>query len=310
MPIDHFNLRSFDLNLLLAFDALMQTKSVTGAAHALRIQQPSMSHALSTLRLLLDDPLLKRVGSKMEPTLRAQAIAVKVREILEQTQDVLARGDAFSPEREHRIVRIGVNGQIEAFLLPALAARLAKLSPHIRLLIRAASRQAIFELLDDGGVDIAIGYFPGGGSQHVRKTIYQESLACCWHPSQISLRAPISVSNYLAVKHALVSAKNNMVGYLEDFLDSAKLNPDVAMSSPNFITLLSTAAIMPLMVTLTARVASSYASLFGLVVSEVPGVASKIPVELLWHTRADRDPATIWLCQQIQEIAAELDQPA
>ena len=82
------------------------------------------------------------------------------------------------------------------------------------------------------------------------------------------------------------------------------------MSSPNFITLLSTAAIMPLMVTLTARVASSYASLFGLVVSEVPGVASKIPVELLWHTRADRDPATIWLCQQIQEIAAELDQPA
>ena len=59
MPIDHFNLRSFDLNLLLAFDALMQTKSVTGAAHALRIQQPSMSHALSTLRLLLDDPLLK-----------------------------------------------------------------------------------------------------------------------------------------------------------------------------------------------------------------------------------------------------------
>ena len=84
-----------------------------------------------------------------------------------------------------------------------------------------------------------------------------------------------------------------MVGYLEDFLDSAKLNPDVAMSSPNFITLLSTAAIMPLMVTLTARVASSYASLFGLVVSEVPGVASKIPVELLWHTRADRDLSLI-----------------
>jgi LysR family transcriptional activator of mexEF-oprN operon len=308
MTIDHYNLRSFDLNLLLAFDALMQTRSVTGAAHILKLQQPAMSHALSTLRLLLDDPLLKRVGSRMEPTLRAEAIAVKVREILEQTQSVLARGDAFAPERERRIVRIAVNGQIEAFLLPALAARLVRLSPHIRLLVRAASRHEVFDLLDEVGVDLAVGYFPGGGSQHLRKTIYRESLSCCWHPSQLPLHGPISVPAYLGVRHGLVSAKNNMVGYLEDFLNAARLQPDVAMSSPHFVTLMSTARLMPLMLTLTTRVAASYAPLFELSVSDFPVRALEIPVDLLWHMRADRDPATIWLREQIEGVAAELEE--
>ena len=70
VPIDHFNLRSFDLNLLLVFDALMEERSVTRAAARLKIQQPAMSHALASLRHLLDDELFVRTGQVMEPTAR------------------------------------------------------------------------------------------------------------------------------------------------------------------------------------------------------------------------------------------------
>lgn len=66
--IDHFNLRSFDLNLLVAFDALMRERSVTKAATRLKIQQSAMSHNLGTLRILLDDELFVRVGHVMKPT--------------------------------------------------------------------------------------------------------------------------------------------------------------------------------------------------------------------------------------------------
>ncbi|MBV8414045.1 MAG: LysR family transcriptional regulator [Verrucomicrobia bacterium] len=48
-----FDLRSFDLNLLIAFDALMEERSVTRAAARLRVRQPAMSHSLSVLRMLL-----------------------------------------------------------------------------------------------------------------------------------------------------------------------------------------------------------------------------------------------------------------
>ena len=77
--IDHFNLRSFDLNLLIAFDAMMTESSVTRAAHRLKFGQPAMSHALSTLRMLMQDELFIRVGQVMQPTARARSLAVPVR---------------------------------------------------------------------------------------------------------------------------------------------------------------------------------------------------------------------------------------
>ncbi len=43
-PIEYVDLRSFDLNLLIAFDALMEERSVTRAAeHGSRVRQPAMS---------------------------------------------------------------------------------------------------------------------------------------------------------------------------------------------------------------------------------------------------------------------------
>ena len=49
------NLRSVDLNLLVAFDALMREQQVTRAARLLGIGQPAMSAALSRLRQLMTE---------------------------------------------------------------------------------------------------------------------------------------------------------------------------------------------------------------------------------------------------------------
>ncbi|ENA1891166.1 LysR family transcriptional regulator, partial [Aeromonas salmonicida] len=65
-------LHQLDLNLLLAFDALMTQGSVTRAAEALFISQPAMSHALGRLRTFFGDPLLVRTPQGMLPTPRAQ----------------------------------------------------------------------------------------------------------------------------------------------------------------------------------------------------------------------------------------------
>lgn len=73
--IDYFNLRSFDLNLLIAIEALMKDRSVTKAALRPKVQQPTLSHHLASLRLLLDDELFVRVGNHMQPTAKAEALA-------------------------------------------------------------------------------------------------------------------------------------------------------------------------------------------------------------------------------------------
>lgn len=81
-PIDHFNLRAFDLNLLIAFDVMMEEGNVTRAARRLKIGQPAMSHNISTLRMLFEDDLFIRVGQIMQPTARARTLAGPIRNAL------------------------------------------------------------------------------------------------------------------------------------------------------------------------------------------------------------------------------------
>ncbi|WP_443090375.1 LysR family transcriptional regulator [Basfia succiniciproducens] len=50
-------LRNLDLNLLKAFDVLMDEKSVSKAAQRLSVTQPAMSGILQRLRDSFNDPL-------------------------------------------------------------------------------------------------------------------------------------------------------------------------------------------------------------------------------------------------------------
>jgi hypothetical protein len=68
--VEHMAFRRLDLNLLVAFDALVTEKNVTRAAARLCIGQPAMSHALSRLRELFADEILFREGAShgVDPT--------------------------------------------------------------------------------------------------------------------------------------------------------------------------------------------------------------------------------------------------
>ena len=52
------NLRQFDLNLLVALDALLKERNVTRAAERLYLSQPAMSGILGRLRQAFGDELL------------------------------------------------------------------------------------------------------------------------------------------------------------------------------------------------------------------------------------------------------------
>jgi DNA-binding transcriptional LysR family regulator len=63
-----FELDRIDLNLLVTFDALMTERNVTRVADKLHKTPSAISLALNRLRDQLGDPLLVRVGDRMEPS--------------------------------------------------------------------------------------------------------------------------------------------------------------------------------------------------------------------------------------------------
>jgi len=68
-----------DLNLLVAFDALLSEGSVSAAASKIGLSQPAMSKRLSRLRALFQDDLFVRTGDGVKPTERALDLADPIR---------------------------------------------------------------------------------------------------------------------------------------------------------------------------------------------------------------------------------------
>ena len=307
--INHFNLRSFDLNLLVAFDALMEEGSVTRAAARLKVQQPAMSHSLATLRGLLQDDLFVRSGQTMRPTARARMLAPQIRDALQQVQAMLQQKEHFDPATQERTFRLGFSSELEVLVLPALTARLRNGAPGLRLLGKTVERANVHQLLDDGQLDLAIGCFDHDRLRHRGVHLFEHSLSCCFHPRWLPLTVPVSVEIYVHSGHALLTLRDDLQGCLAKALARVGTELNVVVAASDFLSVLSAAAHAPVLATLPTHLVELYAPRFGLRVSPVPLELWVPAVAMVWSARADCDPGLVWLREQILPIVSGYSSP-
>src|SRR4051812_19149790 len=98
---------AFDLNLLLAFEALWTERHVTRATARVGLTQSAMSHALRRLRAQLDDALFQPTPRGLQPTARAHALAPPLAAALALLRRALATAAPFSPRALRRTFAIG-----------------------------------------------------------------------------------------------------------------------------------------------------------------------------------------------------------
>ena len=115
-------LNRFDLNLLIALDALLREKNVTRAAERVFVSQPAMSAALHKLREYFNDPLLVRVGREMELTPRGDSLVEPVREALLRIQVMLGTQPTFDPKTARREFTVIMSEEAVPGVLPRAAA--------------------------------------------------------------------------------------------------------------------------------------------------------------------------------------------
>lgn len=300
--IDHFDLRSFDLNLLIAFDAMMSERSVTRAAERLKIRQPAMSHNLSVLRTVLDDELFVRVGTHMQPTARAQALAEPVRRTLRMMQDIIHATTGFDPATDDRLFRLGFSSEVELLLMPELSATLREHAPGVRLHGRPVRSEEVYRMLDDRVLDLAIGCFDSQARRYRQMRLFEQSLSCVFHPDNVTFGETMSLDEYLAHPHALVSLSESLHGCLESALDRVDGSLNVVATSSEFLGVLGMVASAPLIATLPTRMARRYGPAFGLRCIPVPMALSVPDISLVWTAHVDNEPASAWLRGRIVDI--------
>ncbi|HEY0802029.1 MAG TPA: LysR family transcriptional regulator, partial [Steroidobacteraceae bacterium] len=126
-------LKRFDLNLLIALDALLHEKNVTRAGERVYLSQPAMSVALAKLREYFNDPLLVRVGRDLELTARGLALVEPVRDMLMHAQVVLGTQPHFDACSAQRLFAIMVPDFVVPWLMPRVLQRLLQWAPGLRI---------------------------------------------------------------------------------------------------------------------------------------------------------------------------------
>jgi DNA-binding transcriptional LysR family regulator len=220
------SLASFDLNLLVAFEALWMERSVTAAGRRLGLSQPATSAALARLREMLSDRLFVRGKDGLEPTERCTELASSVSKTLVELRNALA-GSSFDPATTTRQIRIGSVDAAIAVWIPQLLARTMKEAPHMRVQVLAIDPTRATHALEDGSLDLALSPILRPSSSVRCRALYKVEFVAAVRPTHPLARrrknasfaafprthvhfegmppseAPVILSSYLAVPPVL-----------------------------------------------------------------------------------------------------------
>ena len=150
--MNEIDLSRVDLNLLVVFEVLMELRSVTAAAEKLGRTQSAISHALARLRDQLGDPLLVRVGGRMQPSPFAERLVEDVAPLLRGIRRVLAPPRLFDPSSSDRVFRIAI--PTLTHLIAEVSTRVSREAPNVRIEWMPAHHE-VYDALSEGLIDLA-----------------------------------------------------------------------------------------------------------------------------------------------------------
>lgn len=299
--------RGFDLNLLLTFEAVNEARSVSGAAERLGVRQPTVSAALARLRALVGDELFVRAGGAMQPTAKALRIAPSVTQALAQLRETLSDAAPFAPKAARRSFTLASTDYSTIVLLPRLLKALKQEAPSIDLRVLGYDKDDVPSLIDRGLIDLALGVFPDPPERAVRQALYADrfvGIARSGHP--ILADRPVSLENYAAANHALVTLRRDATGEIDRVLRQRGLTRRVALTLPHVLALPAMLRCSDLIAAMPER-AAKLLCVEGLEIFKIPLNLAEWRLEMLWNPSARSDQASAWFRAKVAEAARSLN---
>ncbi len=299
-------LRSLDLNLLLVFDAVYNQRSISKAAQVLSLSQPTVSNALARLRQRLGDPLFERGAGGMQPTPRARVLAEPIRAALGVLERGLRGTEVFDYANADREFVVAVEDYGETVVLPRFVDWLGKVSPHVRIRIRAEPAAQLRNELRDGSVDLALDYFALAGTGYRSLCVLTETLLTLVRRGHPAVRDRLSLDAYLGLRHVVLSQRSSAPPMIDLALAKRGRERRIAVTVPHFLSMPALVQNSDLVCTLPRRMAEHYAQRFGLRAHAVPLRMPKFPVYLIWHESVEGDAGHRWFRDQLVAFCAKL----
>lgn len=288
-----------DLNLLTALDVLIQERSVTRAAHRLRLSTSAMSRTLSRLREALGDPVLVPAGRAMVPTPHAEAIAEQVHTLSAGVQAVLRPPPPVDPRSMDREFTIRANEAFTQLYAAKLSAAVSAAAPGVRLRFVPKPDKNIGPLRD-GTIDLEIGVIAGDGGELRAQTLYRDTyigIARAGHPL---FDAPITPERLCTWGHVVFARRRGRSSPADEALAACGLSRRVSVIVPGFPAVIAVASASDLL-GLVPRSACLALPGYEITLFELPIPMPELVISQMWHPRMDADAGHRWLRAMVFE---------
>jgi DNA-binding transcriptional LysR family regulator len=299
------NLRQFDLNLLLALDALLKERNVTRAAERLFMSQPAMSGMLARLRQAFDDELLVRVGRNLELTEFAAGIAGRVHQCVLEMEELFDSKPSFSPADETRSFCIAASDYAVLLLFDPLMQRLTEAAPGISLHFVRLDLEA-GERIASGEIDFGI--LPAELELPLPSIpLFEDGWVYAAWAGNPSIGDGMTIEDYQ--QHPHLSFNISDPGHLsmaDEYLSRHGHVPRIAASTGSFTAAAFLLRGTRLLTMMPKRLGERMQQAGDLRLLELPFEVPPLREKLAWNPRLTSSPAHAWLRKQICEAAKTL----
>jgi DNA-binding transcriptional LysR family regulator len=299
------SIESIDLNLILTLHHVLVEESVVRAAERLHVTPSAVSNSLARLRELLGDPLFVRSGRNVVPTPFGRALAPEVAATVVRLRQILEARRDFKADTCTRAFTLASADNIG--ILPALAARFARVMPKASLRIVTLDHAIASDGLASGDIDVSLALPPIMPRDIRSEAAYAERLVCAMWRKAAPASGRLTLKQFLGARHVEVALQGK---YAIDYVDSA-LAPlghrrSIALSVPQFALAAACVVGTPYITMLPASMSKGLAASLPIVVLRPPIQLPAVTILQLWHARSDADPGSLRLRQVIREVGSAL----
>lgn len=296
--------QGLDLNLLVAFEVLVEEHSVRRAAERLHLSQPATSAALARLRTFFADPILVVQGKRMYSTPYADSLLPHVRECLRQASGLIAMTSGFNPAKSSRVFRITTSDYLVTALIAPVARRLVDVAPNIGFEFSLPDESAGLRL-ERGDLDLVItpSQFTTGGS--VCESLFQEEHVVVGCRANPVFAAPLTEDAFFAHGHiAVLMGTTRTLAYADRQLAMIGKTRRIEMTAASF-------AVLPFLVMGTRRLTLMHKRLADEMGRHLPIAQAPLPFHLpvmeemiQYHRSRSGDEGLAWLIGELKAEAA------
>jgi DNA-binding transcriptional LysR family regulator len=309
------NFRTLDLNLLRVFDEVMAERNLTRAARNLSITQPAVSNALRRLREVLGDELVRRSAPAWSPRPARWPCGRPCATPCASCSTRWRPANSM-PARPTPPSCWPWPTPPRPSSFPGLVQIAEKEAPAISLRVLPLTTRDPRRMLELEEVDMAVGYFPaviaslaargqsGVGVAFETQRLYLGQYVCVMRRDHPLANAPLTLDDYCAARHLLVSFSGRPYGFIDQTLGAMGRERRIVVTVNQFFTAGRVVANSDLLTVLPRHFVTVTGIDDQLVLRDLPFDQPPVHVDAIWHRRAQHGHAHEWLRTALLRSAA------